>query len=227
MSKSSVTILLMISELLCVVGIFIFLVIVEILSRKKKLHSEVPRKIIHILVGSFIAFWPFIMPLRNVQLLSLALLLVVILSKFFHIFKSIHAVRRFTIGELLFPVGIGLAALLTHSKWIFAAAILHMSLADGLAALIGVHFVKKPGHYSILGQTKTIVGSSVFLITSLAITAWVVLASSAGFSVAAWPVIVVLPLVSTTLENFSPYGIDNLLIPLLVIGVLGSLQFIY
>src|SRR5689334_3081303 len=119
----------MISQLVCVASIFVFLVFIEVLARKKKIHGEVSRKIIHIVVGSFIAFWPFFMSFRKVQQLSLALLLVVIFSKFFHIFKSIHAVRRFTLGELMFPIGIGLAALLTNSKWIFAAAILHMSLA--------------------------------------------------------------------------------------------------
>lgn len=213
--------------LICVASIFCFLVFMEVFSRKLKVRGEVSRKIIHVVVGSFIAFWPFFMPVRTVRLLSLALLVGIIFSKFFHIFKSIHAVRRFTIGEILFPIGIGLAALLTQSKWIFAAAVLHVSLGDGFAALIGMHFTKKPGHYKVLGQVKTIAGSLTFFLISAAITAWVILFSHAGFSQAAWPVIIYLPILVTLLENLSPYGTDNLLLPLLVVGVLGYLQFIY
>jgi phytol kinase len=218
----------MISALLAVAGVFIFLVLVEFITRKQHLKGESPRKLIHIGVGSFVAFWPFFMSIHSVLWLSAALFIVVFISKFFHIFESIHTVRRYTMGELFFPLGIGLAALLAQSKWIFLAAVLHMSLADGLAGLIGMRFAKKRrGVYKVFGRVKTIAGSTTFFVASAFITSWVILCSNAGFSQTAWPVIIVLPVLATFLENVSPDGSDNLFVPLFVVGVLGSLQFIF
>ncbi len=212
----------MVSAFTGIFSIFCFVFLIELASRQKKISGEVSRKVVHIIIGSFIAFWPFFMSFHTIQILSLALLSVMILSKYLNIFGSIHGVGRATFGELLFPVAIGLVATVTSSEWIFAAAILHMSLADGCAGLIGVHFIKGRGAYKIMGQTKTLIGSLVFLVISAIITAWVVLGSSAGFSQSAWPVVIWLPLAATLLESISPYGLDNLLVPVFITLVLSS-----
>lgn len=217
----------MISVLLSLAAIFCFLIIIEALSRKRRSRGEVSRKIIHIVVGSFIAFWPFIMPFTTIQLLCIALLAVIVISKSLRIFKSIHGVKRFTIGELLFPVGIFLASALTTSKWIFAAAVLHMSLADGFAALVGVRYMKKWGRYTFFGQTKTLMGSLTFLSTSCLIMFWIVLVAPTGIETSALHMAILLSLLATGVEAVAPYGSDNLLIPLLVVGTLNSLSAIY
>ena len=215
----------MIFALLSVVAIFLFLVFVEFITRNKNLRGEASRKLVHIGVGSFIAFWPFFMPIKSILLLCIALFAVIFVSKTFHIFQSIHTVRRFTNGELFFPTGIALSALLTNSKWIFLAAILHMSLADGLAGLIGMG-LEKAGRYTVFGRVKTIAGSLTFLVVSILITGWVVIFSPAGFSSTAWPVIIWLPPMATLLENISPDGSDNLLVPLLVVSILSLIPII-
>lgn len=214
----------MLAAFLSLVIIFVILAISELLWQKGRVRGEISRKIIHITVGTFIASWAFYMSFETIQLLSVALFAVVAASKMFHIFHSVHSVDRKTLGELLFPVGIGLAASLTQSPWVFAAAVAHMSLADGFAAIAGTLYLqrnKMAGGYKIFRQTKTIVGSVTFYILSFVITA-AALYFSPGAVVAGLPILVFLPVCAAILENISVRGTDNLFVPLLVVIVLNS-----
>jgi phytol kinase len=216
----------MLGPLIGVGGIFVILVVTEVLWRTKVIKkSEYSRKIIHILSGSFIAFWPFFMSFREVQILSLLLLLVVSVSKSSRFFMSIHGVGRQTYGEIFFPIGIFLAASLTNSIWIYTAAILHLSLADGFAAAVGVHHSKRFG-YRVVGQTKTVIGTAVFFILSLFIIATAMVVDPAFYGSNALLLLMFLPLSVTLLENFAPFGMDNLLIPAFVVGALESFKVV-
>ena len=123
---------MIVSIFISLAAIFLLLLITESLWRQHKLPTETSRKIIHMGTGVIIAFWPLYLSWLTIQLLSLCLLVVILLSHHFHIFKSIHSVKRLTKGEILYPVGIGLCALLEPAPWMFTAAILHLALADGL-----------------------------------------------------------------------------------------------
>ncbi len=198
--------------------VFLILVFSEYLSRSKGVHSELTRKLVHILVGIFVAFWPFFLSWRQIQVLSLLFLIAVLVSIKLNIFNSIHAVSRNSIGEVLFAVVIGVLAFICTNQWVFAAAMLHLSLADGLAAVIGLAYGEH-NSYRIMGRTKSLAGSLAFFFTSVAIMFWYVSFSGAGNSAVAmfW-----LPVIATLAENLSGEGTDNLVIPLLVALVLTS-----
>lgn len=213
----------MIGAVIGVTGIGLILVLSELLWRRKIISAEYSRKFVHILTGTFIAFWPFMMDFWVIQLLSFGLLTIVFLSMRLKIFKSIHGVPRQTYGEVLFPLGIAVAATFAHSEWIYAAAILHLSLADGFAAVIGIRHIKKHG-YKIFGQSKTIVGTFVFYMISLSIIVCVVVFDGAHYQNVGASLIFWLPLAATLIENLAVYGTDNVLVPLVIIGVLNSLQ---
>jgi phytol kinase len=200
--------------------IFILLVLSSFLWNKNYVRLEVARKSVHIVVGTFIAFWPFYMSFEIIQWLSLAMLVVVLASKYWSLFPSIHSVARNTWGEVLFPVGVGISALLTSSPWIFMAAVLHMSLADGLAAVVGTTFGKKNG-YKILGQHKSLIGTFTFGIVSMGITSAVVVNSDIAVTDITLPLLLMLPVAASLAENLSPYGSDNLWVPLLVVYFLN------
>lgn len=209
--------------LLGLCGVFIILMTDEVMWRLRILKGELTREIIHILTGTFIAFWPFIMSFGQVQALAFIMLGVIAVSRRYRIFQSIHAVKRRTYGEYFFPLSILVMALLTDSRAIFAAAILHLSLADGLAALVGTYFGKK-NSYKIFGQTKSLYGTATFLITSLCIMAAALASDVTAFAnVSAW-LVVGLPLLATLAESLAVYGTDDLLVPLLVGGVLQALH---
>lgn len=198
----------MLSLLITCLIVFAVLVIGEFLVRNSKRNDEVSRKFVHIIVGSFVAFWPLYLTWNQILLMAAAFLVVVLTSKKLNIFKAIHSVERPTWGEIFFAVTIGILAIFVHDQLIFAAAILHMSLADGLAAIMGVRF----GHsnqYKILRHKKSLVGSISFAVVSLAILLTIAPTT---------PLLAIfgITITATILENISILGLDNLTVPLFV-----------
>lgn len=216
----------MIGPLLGLAGIFLILIFSEYLWNTKRITTrEASRKLVHMATGTFIAFWPFFMSFAWIQALSVLLLVVVFASKRLHIFKSIHGVPRPTYGEVLFAVGIFLSATFAQTEWIYTAAVLHLALADGIAALVGIRFIKRFS-YTVFGQTKTIIGSLAFYLVSLAITTAVVVLDPVDYGSTGQVIVIWLPVSATLLENIGVYGTDNLFVPVLVVGVLNSFQMI-
>ena len=203
---------------LAVLVVFLILVFAEYLSRFKGVHSELTRKIVHILVGAYVAFWPFFLSWRSIQMLSLAFLVVVLVSIKLEIFGSLHAVKRSVMGEVLFAVIIGLLAFIVDDKWIFAAAMLHLSLADGFAAIAGLAW-GEGSSYRIMGRTKSVVGSLTFFFTSLSIMIFYAIFSGNEHSAVS---IIWLPVMATIAENLAGEGTDNIAVPMLVALVLSS-----
>ena len=162
------------------------------------------------------AFWPFWLPLDDIKLLSLAFLVVVAASKYLHIFQAIHSVQRPTSGEFWFALVVGLLALIHHQPRIYTAALLEMSLADGLAAVIGTRWGNSR-RYTVFGSPKTVVGTITFFVVSCAILSYY-----AAISGALSPMILIAPiaLAATILENLAVRGLDNLAVPLFVAGAL-------
>jgi phytol kinase len=197
--------------IITIIAIFLVLVFNEAWWRKHSVHNEFSRKFVHISVGCFVAFWPFYLSWRTIELLSLAFLFVVLLSQYFKIFKAINSVQRPTWGEILFALSVGLIALITHNKWIYMAALLQMALADGMAAIVGIRYGRKQ-NYSIFGHTKSLVGTLAFFVTSI-----IILLGFSHFSGInlefRW--IIGASILASLLENLSVQGLDNLLVPLM------------
>ncbi|HTE22195.1 MAG TPA: hypothetical protein VK674_04085 [Candidatus Limnocylindria bacterium] len=216
----------MVGPLLGLGGVAAILFCSEFLWRTRLFkRAETPRKLVHILTGTYIAFWPLLMSLRWVQILSLVLFAVVFASKKLHLFRSIHSVDRPTYGELLFPVGVLVAATFARSGWVYMAAVLHLSLADGIAALVGIRYMKKFG-YKVFGQPKTVIGTAAFYIVSLGILTTTMLLDPAAYGSSAALVILLLPLGTTLIENLAIYGTDNLFVPIAVIVILDTLRVV-
>jgi phytol kinase len=201
---------------LTLLAVFVILVANELWWRKRSVHGELSRKFVHITVGSFVAFWPFYLSWHEIELLSIAFFIVVGASKYLKLFQAIHSVQRPTAGELMFAVSIGVIALLTHDEWIYAASLMQMAWADGMAAVIGVQY-GAPTSYRIFNHTKSVVGTLTFFIVSYIVLLifnnagglgiqpyWLVLASALG----------------SIFENLAVWGLDNLAVPLVVALVL-------
>lgn len=197
--------------------VFVLLFANEVWWRKAKTHNEVARKFIHISVGSFVAFWPFFLSWQEIRFLSLAFLAGVIISKYLHVFRAIHSVQRPTLGEIFFAAAVGLSTFVTDNKWIYMTAILQMSLADGLAAVIGSRY-GRAHRYLIFNQHKSIVGTITFAVVSLVTVVAFTYLNGTYIS----PIIIAsIVLVATILENVGGYGSDNLLVPLFIAAMLS------
>jgi len=209
----------MINILISLIAIFIVLVISELLWRKHKLSDELTRKIVHVFVAVFVAFWPLYMSYHEIQLLSVAFLIVIVLSRYLHIFKGILHVKRKTYGDLFFPLSILILALLEPQHLIFTIAMLHIGLADGMAALVGKNYGKK-NQYKLFGQTKSIAGTASFIAISYLILLSVRAISPGEVMNLTWRNILILPPILAFVENISAYGADDLTIPLVLMVVL-------
>jgi phytol kinase len=209
----------MIAILLIVFLSLLFLFGTEYISRKQKFPPELTRKFIHISGGTVAAFCPWFLSWHQIEGIVAILFVIMLLARIFHIFESIYSVKRSTLGDLFFALSIGLVAIITHDRLIFAAAVLHMSLADGLAAVFGTTFGKGNG-YKVLGQQKSIVGSSVFWLCSELILLGYILLSHTTNN---WSLLIWIPLLATGLEAIGVQGTDNLLVPAAVALILSRL----
>lgn len=207
---------------LSLTAVFLLLCVTEILWRRGKLHVEISRKIVHMGTGAMIAFWPLYLKWEIIQAVSILLLAVVLISHKYHIFKSIHSVKRITRGEILYPVGIAICAFLEPVPWVFTAAILHLALADGVAAIVGVHYGKKTA-YTLISHGKSLAGSAAFFATSFAIfvCASFLVSDNALPHLYGW--FFWSALILTAVENVSWYGLDDITVPVSVIVILTLL----
>lgn len=215
--------MLMFQAFLVVLFLAAILVASEILWKRIKVHPELARKFVHITCGTFISFLPFWVSYRWIVVLSIGFILVNLINHKTNVFHAIKSVRRKSWGDVLFGVGVFVLALLEPAPWLFTTSMLMVSLADGLAAVFGVTYGEKYGKkYYLLSQPKTLIGSIVFLTIALFILL-IGMLSSRYFAepLVLWPMLVMLPLLLVCVENLAVYGLDNVALPLVTVGILS------
>lgn len=213
----------MLSVIVCLAGVGVILVAGEMLRRRKLLKGENQRKFVHILAGSFIAFWPWLVSMQTIQLLGLAMLLVVAYNHYKY--KKLYFMggsHKKEYGDLFLALAVTVCAMLTVSKVFFALAILQVALADGLAAIAGVEYGKR-WRYKVFGRQKTVIGSMTFWFVSLCILGIGLLIANTAVSFSSYYyLLLLLPPVLTILENTAVLGADNVLLPVVAILVLRA-----
>ena len=203
---------------LTILAVFVILLLAEYLARRTKMHPELTRKFVHMVVGSFVAFWPFFLSWRQIQLLSLAFLIVILASIKLTFFRSIHTTPKRAIGEISFVVVIGILAFLSSNEWIFMAAMLNLAIGDAMAAIIGLLF-GGGNQYKVFGKVKSVAGTAAFFVVSLLImTAYITLSTDTANLTALFLV----PVLATATENVAVHGTDNLIMPVLIALMLSS-----
>lgn len=189
---------------------------IEHLYRQHRIGGESARKIVHITHGVYVTTWPFFVGWRSIIYLELAFLVVVALARWLKIFGSQRAVARLSWGEFFYPLGIILLIVTHQPRWVFVLAVLHLALADAFAALIGLRY-GKPHRYKVWGQYKSIAGTVAFFVTSSILVALACIVARTYITSSTLVALALLPFCSTVIENIGVYGLDNLLIPAVVI----------
>ena len=192
--------------------IIIILLIAFLCKRYFPKKEELSRKIIHIGTGPVILLaWLFDIP-KNIAF-STALLITISLgvNYQYRLLPAIEDVERKSFGTIAYGISITLLLLLFWPRYASSISIgvLSMAFGDGLAGLLG-RSINSP-KWSILGQTKSIVGTltmgSVVAITTS------IISSTNNLSIQPLEIIVI-SLIATFLEQISPWGIDNLTVPI-------------
>lgn len=210
----------MIGMLLAGAGTAALLLIGEWLWQKKILKGEYARKFVHITSATFAVTWPLFVSRPGIALLSAVFAATLITIKKLKLFRFVHAVRRVTYGEIWYAVSIGLAALLFQDYVIYSVAVLHMALADGFAAVVGVSMKQKAKIFYFRKCRKSIAGSTTFIAISFALNTYYWLYAShymfSGSGMFASPIIysAASACFLALVEIASPKGSDNVLVPL-------------
>ena len=204
----------MIQVIISIAAALVILIITELFAFKNVIKQELSRKISHIIISASVISWVFFVNMQVILGLGLIFLAAAIVERELNIFSSARHVGRRSWGELFFPLGIVIIAFLDPSKWIFISAMLYLGVADSAAALIG----KAKGKHRYFNN-KTLEGSTAFLVVSILVTTWVILIAPTGLG-GNWTAIIWLPFAATVVEALAPWGLDNLLIPVLVVVAL-------
>lgn len=214
----------MLAAIACLAGIFVLLVITELLYKRKILKGEYHRKFLHITAGSFIAFWPWLVGWGTLQILATVMLGVIVINRYFPVFNYYgRRLGRTTFGDIFLSLAILICALYSHNKVFFALAILEVALADGLAAVVGIAYGKQWG-YKVFGYRKTVLGSMTFWIISAALVPSLLAAHDVLSLNDYYFLLLLLPPTLTILENLAVFGVDNLAIPLATLIILRLVQ---
>src|ERR1700716_2950955 len=180
------------------------------------LRAETTRRLVHVAGAGTTALFPLYLHLSEVAALGVVFTLFLIWTRVRGSLRSVHAVARPTVGAILFPVGLVVAALITWSHPpAFSYAALMLALPDPAAALVGRRFGSP--RWRIPGGEKSLLGSLAFFAVALVIGMGFVLATGNGSILT----VAVVALVITGVEAALGYGLDNLFIPVIA-GVLGE-----
>lgn len=203
----------------CLFGVLLVLAVAEILWRKKTLRQEYHRKFVHMGVGMFAAFWPWIISWRAIQFIGLAMAVVVLVDREIRFFKIDRRITRQTYGDILFAIAISLSALLTTNKIFFMIAILLVAIADGMAAIIGQRYGRR-WRYKVFGETRSVVGTMAFWLSSFVILGiGLLFVLQPNIYIYAILLLALPPLLSA-LENLSVLGLDNIVVSAVTITIL-------
>lgn len=197
--------------------IFVFLIIgvSSILTRFNLLSNEGSRKFIHIGVSNW---WIIAMIFfnNNIYASIVPALFVVInyISYKKQVFKAMERDgSKNDLGTVYFALSLLILSLITFKNveysYLGALGILIMGYGDGFAAVIGVKYGKNK--FKVLENEKSLEGSLAMFIFSF-IVSIVILYIFNPVNIILYSL--VLAIISTFLEAFSPYGLDNLAVPL-------------
>jgi phytol kinase len=188
-------------------------------------HPELPRKLLHVGMGTvtltfpwlFDAVWPVLM----LAILSVALLVCLRLVPALRngVGQVLHGVRRFTLGEICFVVAVTVLWLLHvldpladpgRRRLLYVVPVLLLTFADSAAALVGVYLARC--HYALPGGSRSREGSAAFFVVAVPCVLVPLLLAGAGWEAVA--VAVVIAWLATLLEAIAGAGLDNLVLPL-------------
>ena len=198
-----------------IVFVFLIIGISSLLTKFNLLSNEGSRKFIHVGVSNW---WIIAMIFfnNNIYAAIVPALFVIInyISYKKQVFKAMERDgSKNDLGTVYFAISLFILAIITFKNvefsYIGALGILIMGYGDGFAAIIGGKYGKNK--FKVLGNQKSIEGSLAMFLFSF-IVSLVILSIFNPMN--AILLSLILASVSTILEAYSPYGLDNLAVPL-------------
>ena len=174
--------------------------------------TELSRKIVHIGSGPIIplAWW---LNIESYVAIPVALIITIglIINYQLRFFSSIEQIERKSFGTIAYGFSITLLLFLFWDTRPDAvtAGVMMMAFGDGLAGLIGQK-IQSP-YWLVLGQKKSLAGTSTMGLIGVIIL--LIISRSTSIPIELIDVIQISTL-AVLVEQFSPFGLDNITIPL-------------
>ena len=199
-------------------------VIIVLAVMMSKLPYEMGRTFAHIMVSN----WWIIAALTMksywvVMAAPLFFILFNTLNLIFDWIPSLNSKTRYnSLGTVYYAASVAMLVHLYFFSPVIQVAgglgILIMGYGDGFAAVIGQFFGKHKftifkGHKSYEGTLTMWLVSTIVVVTTLYFTTPAI----------SWPMVIVIPFMATLIEAISPYGLDNLFVPLIT----ALIYFVY
>jgi phytol kinase len=198
-------------------GQMALLVVLRELKHRRGLHPEVSRKAAHVALGLSMLACPILFAEPwPIAVLSGAALFVIAVMRWLPAIKSkfggvVGGVARGSGGDLYFPLSALLLYWITDGDLIlFGVPILILTVADALAAVIGVFY----GRTKLVGADKTVEGSLAFFLAAFFATHVPLLLASDAPRGASLMIALIIGILVMLLEAVSLYGSDNMFIPI-------------
>ena len=201
----------MLNFVFILIYIFIIFLVSIIYKRFNPNNKEALRKIIHIGIGPLIPLAKF---LGIDQISALYFTGLVSLLTFINyqskLFPTIEDVDRKSYGTLFYCLSLFILIYLYWNKdpTSLMAGFFIMTFGDGFAGLIGKNFQSKSWFF--LNQKKSFFGTITMFITSLIVIFGLSYFQKYSLSIN----MITIAFISTVIEQFSIFGIDNLIVPI-------------
>lgn len=196
------------------IAIWIIIVLLSSLLCKNYFpnREELSRKIIHIGTGPVILLaWLFGLP-KNIAVSAAACITIALgLNYQFRLLPAIENIKRKSFGTIAYGLSITILLALFWPKYAAAVSlgVLSMAFGDGMAGLIGRSI--KSRKWLVLGQTKSVAGTLTMGLIVAITTLTISQINHLNFQ----PLeIIVISLIATGFEQISPWGIDNITVPI-------------
>ncbi len=218
---------LVILSFVYLVGVSLLLIFNELIYRRLDAQGEITRKFAHFSSVLATVPFPYIFPSHwYVMVLALLFAAVLFFTQNSKQLKSIHDIKRKSIGSYLLPLSIYITFLissLTENKFIYILPMLILAICDPMAAILGINIKNYNGRIKVFGRklNKTWLGTGSFLVTSFVISIIALYFHRGVFDLKTFWLASLVSLISTFAELISWRGSDNLSIPLSAVLVLA------
>ena len=172
---------------------------------------EIVRKIIHIGIGPLIPIALFLKIDKNSALIFTGIIsLMVLINYSYKILPIIEDVERKSYGTLFYCISLFILISIFWNKDPFSliTGFFIMTFGDGLAALIGKSFNSR--NWIFFKQKKSLFGTLTMFFTSLLVVCSLGYIQQNSFNLSYFTI----AFIATVFEQFSVFGIDNLIVPI-------------
>jgi dolichol kinase len=210
--------------------VFTIIVLGELLRRIGRRPADFTRKFIHIGVGMWVVGTALLFRTWYFALIPPAtFILINAFSYWRSTFKAMETGEKGNLGTIYFPISFGMLVFYFWNQPVnLVASMMPLTWGDAMAAIVG----RRYGHYryTIAGRTRSLEGSMAMLFwtwmtTSLALFAMPYLSGKPPIN---WLLALIyggaISVACTLVESLSPWGLDNLTIPVAAALLLHTLR---